>query len=187
MVLWKDLIIKLFSISRANWFVPLIIGSPDMAFARMNNISFWLLPPSLLLLIGSMLSEAGVGTGWTVYVWVYIYFVWINSIRYILQFLYLGFTCWNVSWPKHVYLHPINSYMISCVMIQCLELFIKILRLATTAGKPVLVCISIPYKTQWKLKIAKFLNKNKSVHDNLENKIKNTRKFKTFLKIKFWN
>merc|ERR1712161_56464 len=50
-----------------NWFVPLMIGAPDMAFPRMNNISFWLLPPSLLLLIASVLSEAGVGTGWTVY------------------------------------------------------------------------------------------------------------------------
>ena len=49
-----------------NWFVPLMIGAPDMAFPRMNNISFWLLPPSLLLLIGSVLCEAGVGTGWTV-------------------------------------------------------------------------------------------------------------------------
>jgi len=50
-----------------NVFVPLTIGAPDMAFPRMNNISFWLLPPSLLLLIGSVLCEAGVGTGWTVY------------------------------------------------------------------------------------------------------------------------
>jgi len=50
-----------------NWFVPLMIGAPDMAFPRMNNISFWLLPPSLLLLVESMLCEAGVGTGWTVY------------------------------------------------------------------------------------------------------------------------
>jgi len=50
-----------------NWLVPLMIGAPDMAFPRMNNISFWLLPPSLLLLIGSVLCEAGVGTGWTVY------------------------------------------------------------------------------------------------------------------------
>jgi cytochrome c oxidase subunit 1 len=38
-----------------------------MSFPRMNNISFWLLPPSLLLLIASVLAEAGVGTGWTVY------------------------------------------------------------------------------------------------------------------------
>ncbi|MFM7985234.1 MAG: cbb3-type cytochrome c oxidase subunit I, partial [Candidatus Fonsibacter sp.] len=50
-----------------NWFVPIMIGAPDMAFPRMNNISFWLLPPSLLLLLSSVLSEAGVVTGWTVY------------------------------------------------------------------------------------------------------------------------
>ena len=50
-----------------NWFVPIMIGAPDMAFPRRNNISFWLLPPSLLLLISSVLAEAGVGTGWTVY------------------------------------------------------------------------------------------------------------------------
>jgi cytochrome c oxidase subunit 1 len=50
-----------------NWFVPLIIGAPDIAFPRINNISFWLLPPSLLLLLASALVEAGAGTGWTVY------------------------------------------------------------------------------------------------------------------------
>lgn len=50
-----------------NWFVPLMIGAPDMAFPRLNNISFWLLPPSLVLLIGSILCEAGAGTGWTIY------------------------------------------------------------------------------------------------------------------------
>ena len=50
-----------------NWFVPLIIGAPDIAFPRMNNISFWLLVPSLLLMYASALVEAGAGTGWTVY------------------------------------------------------------------------------------------------------------------------
>nr|QKQ14715.1 cytochrome c oxidase subunit 1 [Zygnema circumcarinatum] len=50
-----------------NWFVPILIGSPDMAFPRLNNISFWLLPPSLLLLLSSALVEVGAGTGWTVY------------------------------------------------------------------------------------------------------------------------
>jgi len=44
-----------------------MIGSPDMAFPRLNNISFWLLPPSLLLLLSSSLVELGVGTGCTVY------------------------------------------------------------------------------------------------------------------------
>jgi cytochrome c oxidase subunit I len=50
-----------------NWFVPLLIGAPDMAFARLNNLSFWLLPPALACLIISSLVEGGVGTGWTVY------------------------------------------------------------------------------------------------------------------------
>nr|APU89530.1 cytochrome oxidase subunit 1 [Porcellio dilatatus dilatatus] len=50
-----------------NWLVPLMLGAPDMAFPRMNNMSFWLLPPSLVLLLGSGLVESGVGTGWTVY------------------------------------------------------------------------------------------------------------------------
>nr|YP_010953287.1 cytochrome c oxidase subunit I [Psilochorema bidens]WMQ76543.1 cytochrome c oxidase subunit I [Psilochorema bidens] len=50
-----------------NWLVPLMLGAPDMAFPRMNNMSFWLLPPSLLLLISSSLVENGSGTGWTVY------------------------------------------------------------------------------------------------------------------------
>uniref|UniRef100_A0A7S2SLB2 Cytochrome c oxidase subunit 1 n=2 Tax=Mucochytrium quahogii TaxID=96639 RepID=A0A7S2SLB2_9STRA len=50
-----------------NWFVPIILGAPDIAFPRLNNISFWLLPPALLLLVSSSLVEAGAGTGWTVY------------------------------------------------------------------------------------------------------------------------
>jgi len=50
-----------------NWFVPLMIGAPDMSFPRMNNISFWLLPPALILLVSSSLVEGGAGTGWTVY------------------------------------------------------------------------------------------------------------------------
>nr|YP_003412110.1 cytochrome c oxidase subunit 1 [Phaeoceros laevis]ACT75318.1 cytochrome c oxidase subunit 1 [Phaeoceros laevis] len=50
-----------------NWFVLILIGAPDMAFLRLNNISFWLLPPSLLLLLSSALVEVGAGTGWMVY------------------------------------------------------------------------------------------------------------------------
>lgn len=50
-----------------NWFVPIMLGSPDMAFPRLNNISFWLLPPSLILLLLSSIVEVGTGTGWTVY------------------------------------------------------------------------------------------------------------------------
>lgn len=50
-----------------NWFVPLLLGSPDMALPRLNNLSFWLLPPSFVLLMLSSLIEGGVGTGWTLY------------------------------------------------------------------------------------------------------------------------
>jgi cytochrome c oxidase subunit 1 len=50
-----------------NWFVPIMIGSTDMAFPRLNNLSFWLLPSSFSLLLISAFVEGGVGTGWTVY------------------------------------------------------------------------------------------------------------------------
>ena len=49
-----------------NFLLPIMIGSVDMAFPRLNNISFWLLPPALILLISGMLS-GGAGTGWTLY------------------------------------------------------------------------------------------------------------------------
>jgi len=44
-----------------------MIGAPDIAFPRLNNLSFWLLPPSLFLLLFSSFIEAGIGTGWTLY------------------------------------------------------------------------------------------------------------------------
>jgi hypothetical protein len=50
-----------------NFLLPLMVGGPDMAFPRLNNISFWLLPPSLLLFIFASLIENGAGTGWTLY------------------------------------------------------------------------------------------------------------------------
>lgn len=46
---------------------PLIVGAPDIAFPRMNNLSFWLLPPALSLLLLSSFIESGVGSGWTLY------------------------------------------------------------------------------------------------------------------------
>ena len=50
-----------------NFLLPLLVGGPDMAFPRLNNISFWLLIPSLALFIFSSGIENGVGTGWTLY------------------------------------------------------------------------------------------------------------------------
>ena len=54
-----------------NLFLPIMIGAPEMAFPRLNNISFWLLPCSFFFLILSMYSSSGnyygPGTGWTLY------------------------------------------------------------------------------------------------------------------------
>ncbi|MBS1137367.1 MAG: cytochrome c oxidase subunit [Proteobacteria bacterium] len=52
----------------ANWQIPMMIGAPDMAFARMNNWSFWLLPPAATLLITSFFVPGGAtAAGWTLY------------------------------------------------------------------------------------------------------------------------
>ena len=50
-----------------NFLLPLLVGGPDMAFPRLNNISFWLLPPSLILFLFASTIENGAGTGWTMY------------------------------------------------------------------------------------------------------------------------
>jgi cytochrome c oxidase subunit 1 len=50
-----------------NFLMPIMIGGPDMAFPRLNNISYWLLIPSLVLFLLAANIENGVGTGWTIY------------------------------------------------------------------------------------------------------------------------
>lgn len=48
-----------------NFLLPLLVGGPDMAFPRLNNISFWLLVPSIILFLFASGIENGAGTGWT--------------------------------------------------------------------------------------------------------------------------
>jgi heme/copper-type cytochrome/quinol oxidase subunit 1 len=51
----------------ANYLLPIMINSPDVAYPRLNNISFWLLPPSIVCLLLSAFIGDGPGAGWTLY------------------------------------------------------------------------------------------------------------------------
>jgi cytochrome c oxidase subunit 1 len=52
----------------ANWMIPVMIGAPDMAMPRMNNLSFWILPFAFLILISTFfLSGPAPNFGWTFY------------------------------------------------------------------------------------------------------------------------
>ena len=52
----------------ANWLVPMMVGAPDMALPRLNNLSFWLLPFAFGILLSSLFMEGGAPNfGWTFY------------------------------------------------------------------------------------------------------------------------
>src|SRR6185503_4978706 len=51
-----------------NWMIPMMIGAPDMALPRMNNLSFWILPFAFLLMLSTLfLPGGGPAGGWTMY------------------------------------------------------------------------------------------------------------------------
>lgn len=50
-----------------NWILPLMLGSPDISFPRLNNLRFWLLPTAMLLILDACFVDMGAGTSWTVY------------------------------------------------------------------------------------------------------------------------
>ncbi len=52
----------------ANWMIPLMIGAPDMALPRMNNLSFWILPFAFAMLASTLFMDGGAPNfGWTFY------------------------------------------------------------------------------------------------------------------------
>merc|ERR1711930_29608 len=50
-----------------NYFAPISQGSPEVVYPRVNNLSILVLFLSYLLVIFSLISEFGGGTGWTLY------------------------------------------------------------------------------------------------------------------------
>ena len=52
----------------ANWLIPMMVGAPDMALPRMNNLSFWILPFAFLMLLSTFFMQGGgPAGGWTLY------------------------------------------------------------------------------------------------------------------------
>ena len=52
----------------ANWLIPMMVGAPDMALPRLNNLSFWLRPFAFGILLSSLFMEGGAPNfGWTFY------------------------------------------------------------------------------------------------------------------------
>lgn len=52
----------------ANWLIPLMIGAPDMALPRLNNMSFWILPVAFGILTSTLFMDGSAPNfGWTFY------------------------------------------------------------------------------------------------------------------------
>ena len=47
----------------SNFFLPILMGVPDMLFSRANNLSFWLYALGCLLLLCGVFIEDGLGIG----------------------------------------------------------------------------------------------------------------------------
>ena len=79
-----------------NFLLPLLVGGPDMAFPRLNNISFWLLPPSLILFLFASGIENGAGTGWTLYLCKELLWGWLRGNKTLID-------AWISSIIKRIY------------------------------------------------------------------------------------
>lgn len=91
-----------------NFYLPIMIGAVDMAFARLNNISFWTLPPALVCIIASVLIENGAGTGWTVDLWLILFIIYINNIK-------ISFDAWTTLLFIITYIIKYSFFYISLV------------------------------------------------------------------------
>ncbi|MBI3292644.1 MAG: cbb3-type cytochrome c oxidase subunit I [Elusimicrobia bacterium] len=73
-----------------NFSVPLMIGTKDMAFPRLNALSFWILPPAVLLLLSSLVT-GGFDFGWTAYPPLSVRGP-LGKLFFVLAFISVGFS-----------------------------------------------------------------------------------------------
>ena len=95
----------------ANWMIPMMIGTPDMALPRMNNWSFWILPFAFLILLLSLfMPGGGPDFGWTFYAplsttysndstALFVFSVHIMGISSIMGAINVIVTIWNMRAP----------------------------------------------------------------------------------------
>nr|BAV81415.1 cytochrome c oxidase subunit I [Litomosoides sigmodontis] len=50
-----------------NWMLPIMLGSPEMAFPRLNALSFWITFVALMIVYQSFFVGGGPGSSWTIY------------------------------------------------------------------------------------------------------------------------
>jgi len=98
-----------------NFLLPLLVGGPDMAFPRLNNISFWLLPPSLLLFLFASGIENGAGTGWTLdkvreLLWGDLKAIKLSSMREPLQVKYFLILKHVINYSCFIYIYILVLY-----------------------------------------------------------------------------
>ncbi|WP_419177450.1 cytochrome c oxidase subunit I [Catenovulum agarivorans] len=120
----------------ANWMIPMMIGAPDMALPRMNNLSFWILPFAFLILLASLFVEGGgPAFGWTFYAplsttysgdstALFVFSVHIMGISSIMGAINVIVTIWNMrapgmTWfklPLFVWTWLITAFLLIAVM-----------------------------------------------------------------------
>ena len=89
-----------------NYLLPVLLGAPEVAYPRVNNFSIIVLFLSYLLVIVSLVSEFGGGTGWTLYPPLSTSFMSL-SLPYIPYFPILGLLLPSSHLLVPTYIHPI--------------------------------------------------------------------------------
>ena len=101
------------AVGLANWQIPMMIGAPDMALPRLNNMSFWILPFAITLLTSTLfMAGGGPNFGWTMYAPLsttyapqstdfMIFSVHMLGLSSIMGAINIITTIWNYACPRH--------------------------------------------------------------------------------------